>query len=65
MLLSYSTADLIENSESVDVTTGHYFWLSQDQDSLELSPWSDTFYLKTIEEKQFEFNYTTGEIISN
>lgn len=65
MLLSYSTADLIENSESVDVTTGHYFWLSQDQDSLGLSPWSDTFYLKTIEEKQFEFNYTTGEMISN
>lgn len=62
MLLSYSTADLIQNNESVRTSTGHYNWLSADEGSLRLSHWSETFYLKTIEEKELEFNYKSGEM---
>ena len=60
MLLSYSTADLIEKNKSVVVTTGHYFWLSEGKESLRFEQWSDTLYLKTIEEKELRFNYKTG-----
>jgi len=63
LLSSYSTADLIEDKQSVDVSTGHYIWLAEGEYSLRLNQWSDTFYLKTIEGKEFEFNFKTGEIV--
>jgi len=62
LLNSYSTLDLIKNKDNVHVTTGHYFWQSKDREYPRLENWSDTFYVKTIEEQLIEFNYKTGEL---
>ncbi len=62
LLRSYSTSDFIENKDSVRVSTGHYIWQIRDNDYPRLSTWLGTFYLKTIEAKELEFNYKTGEL---
>jgi len=60
LLNTYSTFDLVKDKENVHITTGHYSWQSKDRKYPRLEIWSDTFYLKTIEENLLEFNYKTG-----
>ena len=62
LLKAYSTVELIQDKESVDRSIGHYLWQSKDTDYPYLKGWGETFYLKTIEDKVFEFNFKTGEI---
>lgn len=62
LLRSYSTLDVIENKKSVDVSIGHYLWQSRDSTYPRLVIPTGTFYLKTIEEKELEFNYKTGRV---
>jgi len=62
LLKSYSTADLVGNPNNVRPESGHYFWLSRDERYPDLT-YSNHFLLKTIENKIFEFDISTGDII--
>lgn len=62
LLKSYSTADLVGNPNNVRPESDHYFWLARDENYPELT-YSNHFLLKTIENKIFEFDISTGDII--
>ncbi|WP_162926377.1 hypothetical protein [Teredinibacter purpureus] len=62
LLKEYSTADLIKIKRSVQRTVSHYFWRSDDQEFPKME-YKNKFLLKTIENRLYTFDISTGEII--
>lgn len=68
LLKQYSTVDLVRDLSKVRVTASHYDWLAWHilPVGLDAVPrvMIDTFYLKTCDGIVYEFDMTTGAIIS-
>ena len=62
LLKKYSTADLIKRKRNVDRTVSHYFWRSDGQEFPKME-YEGKFLLKTIENRLYTFDISTGEII--
>jgi archaellum component FlaF (FlaF/FlaG flagellin family) len=66
LIKKYSTLDLVKDGSAIKRTTSHYFWLAGTP-QLELAPEfgsEDIFTLITLDNIQYTFDITTGEIIS-
>ena len=63
LLKKYSTADLVENKSAVFTTVSHYSWLAMTEYAVTLTP-NNVFSIRTIDNIQYEFDITTGKIIS-
>lgn len=62
LLRKYSTSDLIKRKRSVQRTVSHYFWQSNDQEYPRME-YQKKFLLKTIENRVYKFDTTTGEVV--
>src|SRR5437762_609617 len=67
------TADLVDDTSKVIVSTSHYSWLARDKEPFEPKAkpdpeatlkldWKNVFHLKTIDGVIYKFDATTGDI---
>lgn len=61
LLKSYSTKDLVKDSSKIELTISHYFWLKQPP---QLDAFGHMFKLITIDDIEYTFNVSTGEVVS-
>ncbi len=61
-LRSYRISDLVDTSFGLERTVSHFFW--QRGDSAEFNENNHTFSLITVSDEKYNFDYTTGEMIS-
>jgi hypothetical protein len=60
-LKGYSTKDIVKDSSAIRRTVSHYEWLSDEKPKLE----SHKFTIKTIDNIEYIFDITNGNIISH
>jgi hypothetical protein len=58
----YSTADLLENDKSIEISAGGYQWRADKPRYPGCSYVSPGFFVRTTENRFIEFNFETGEI---
>jgi len=63
LLKEYSTADLVEDKSAVITSVTHYRWLALTDTALMLDP-DNIFHIRTIDNIQYGFDITTGDIKS-
>ena len=63
LLKEYSTADLVEDKAAVLTSVTHYRWLALTDTALMLDP-DNIFHIRTIDNIQYDFDITTGDIKS-